>query len=121
MDLPCLLYDAFQPFEVPTLDELVEVETIIDINWPVEDDGDNQKTIKLEWCQGEVTGTVTRDTPTVLVIWDAMPGVDDFELEEILLLNPTKWRKKGNCGWRKEIHVELYDNYYDENDSVVET
>ena len=24
------------------------------------------------------------------------------------------------CGWRKEIDVEYYDNYYDENDSVVE-
>ena len=32
VDLPCLLYDAFQPFEVPTLDELVEGETRIDIN-----------------------------------------------------------------------------------------
>ena len=32
------MYDAFQPFEVPTLDELVEGEMIIDINWHVEDD-----------------------------------------------------------------------------------
>ena len=32
------MYDAFQPFEVPTLDELVEGEMRIDINWPVEDD-----------------------------------------------------------------------------------
>ena len=29
---PNSMYDAFQPFEVPTLDELVEGETRIDIN-----------------------------------------------------------------------------------------
>ena len=35
------MYDAFQPFEVPTLDELVKGEMIIDINWPIEDDQGN--------------------------------------------------------------------------------
>ena len=49
-----------------------------------------------------------------------MPDVDNFELEESLLLDPTRWRKKGKCGKRKDIDVELYDNYYDDNDSVVE-
>ena len=49
-----------------------------------------------------------------------MPDVDDFELKESLLLDPTKWRKKGKCGCRKDIDVELYDNYYDESYSVVE-
>ena len=49
-----------------------------------------------------------------------MPDVDNFEREESLLLDPTKWRKKGKYGRRKEIDVELYDNYYDNNASVVE-
>ena len=98
-------YDYFQPFEVPTLDELVEGEMRIDINWPVENEEDNEKTIKLEWFQGKVTGIVTRYPPKVLMAWDAMSDVDDFELEESLLIDPTKWRKRGNCGWRKETDV----------------
>ena len=49
-----------------------------------------------------------------------MPDVDNFELEESLLLDPTKWRKKGKCGQINYIDVELYDKYYDENDIVVE-
>ena len=49
-----------------------------------------------------------------------MPDVDNFELEESLLLDPTKCRNKGKCGWIKDIYVELYDNYYDDSDSVVE-
>ena len=60
------MYDAFQPFEVPTLDELVEGEIIIDINWPVEDNEDNKNNIKLEWCPWKVTGIVTRD---ILQFW----------------------------------------------------
>ena len=45
---PNNMYDVFKPFEVPTLDELVEGEMRIDINWPVpvEDDEYNEKTIK---------------------------------------------------------------------------
>ena len=39
-----------------------------------------------------------------------MPDIDNFELEESLLLDPTKWKKKGKCGWRKKIDVELYEN-----------
>ena len=49
-----------------------------------------------------------------------MPDVEHFELEEIFLLDPTKWQKKGKCGWRKDIDIELHDNYYGDNDSVVE-
>ena len=115
------MYDDFQPFEVPTLDELVEGEMRIDNSWPVENYKDNEKAIKLEWCQGKFIGIVTRDPPTVLVVWDAMPDVDDFELEESLLLDPTKWRKRGKYGWGKDIDLEWYDNYYDENDSAVES
>ena len=46
--------------------------------------------------------------------------VDNFELEESLLLDPTKWKNKGKCGWRKDIDVEFYDDSYEDNDSVVE-
>ena len=102
---PNSMYDAFQPFEVPTLDELVEGEMRVDINWPIEDDKDNKNKIKLECFQGKVTGMVTRDPPTGLVVWDAMPDVDNFELEESLLLDPTKWRKKGKYIWRNDIDV----------------
>ena len=49
-----------------------------------------------------------------------MPDVDDFELEESLLLYPTKWWKKVKYGWRNYTDVELYDIYYDDNYSVVE-
>ena len=119
---PNSIYDVFQPFEVPTLDELVEGEMIIDFNWPVpvQNNEDNKKTIKLEWCQWKVTVIVTRGLPTVLVLWDAIPDVDYFELEKSLLLDPTKWRKRGKYGWKKYIDVELYDNYYDDNNSVIE-
>ena len=117
---PNSMYYSSQPFQVPTLDELVEGEMSIDINCPVEVDKDNKKTIKLESCQAKVTGIVTRYPPTVLLVWDAITDVDDFELEESLLLDPTKWRKKGKCGWRKAIDVELHEHYYNENDSVVE-
>ena len=55
---------------------------------------------------------VTRDLPTVLVVWYAIPDVDNLEQEESLLLDPTKWQNNGKCGWRKYIDVELYDNYY---------
>ena len=48
-----------------------------------------------------------------------MPDVEKFDLEESLLLDPTKWRKKCKCGWIKDIDVELYDNYYDDNYGVV--
>ena len=37
-----------------------------------------------------------------------------------MLLDPTKWQKKGKYGWRNNIDVELYDNYYDYNESLVE-
>ena len=98
------MYGAFQPFEVPTLDELIEGEMIIDINWPVEDDKDNEKTIKLEWCQGKVTVIVTRDTPTVLVVWDAMLDADDFELDEVCCWSqPSVKRKSSAAGERTLI------------------
>ena len=67
----------------------------------------------MEWCQEKVTGIVTRDPPTVLVLWDAIPDVDNFDLEKSLLLDLTEWRNKGECGWIKDIDIELYDNYYD--------
>ena len=71
-------------------------------------------------ARGGVTVIVTIYPPIALVLWDAIPDVDDFEIEESLLLDPTKWQKKGKCGWIKDTDVEFYDNYYDENDSVVE-
>ena len=94
---PNSMYDAFQLFEVSTLNELVKVEIRIGINWPVpvQDDKDKENTIKLEWYQGKILGIATRDPPTFLLVWDAIPDVDNFELEESLLLDPTKWRKKG--------------------------
>ena len=100
---PNSMYDDFQPFEVPTLDELIKGEMINDINWPVEYDKDNKNKIKLEWCQGGVTGIVTRDPPIFLVVRDTMPDVDHFELEESLLLDSTKLQKKGKHGQRKDI------------------
>ena len=49
-----------------------------------------------------------------------MTNVDNFELDESLLLDQTKWRKKVKCGCRKYIDVKFYENYYDDNDSLVE-
>ena len=43
------MYDAFQPFEVPTLDELVEGEMRIYINWRVEDEEEKEKKRKENW------------------------------------------------------------------------
>ena len=49
-----------------------------------------------------------------------MPDVENFELEESLLLDPTKWQNKVKFSCIKYIYVELYDNYYYDVDSVVE-
>ena len=46
---PNSMYNAFQPFQVPAVNELVKGEMRIDMNWPVEDDKDSKNTIKLEW------------------------------------------------------------------------
>ena len=46
---PNSMYDSFQPFEVPTLDELVEGEMRIYINWRVEDEEEKEKKRKENW------------------------------------------------------------------------
>mmetsp|Transcript_32268 Transcript_32268/g.67833 ORF Transcript_32268/g.67833 Transcript_32268/m.67833 type:complete len:89 (+) Transcript_32268:1194-1460(+) len=60
--------------------------------------------------------------PTVKVMWDAMLDVEGFDEypEGECELDPNKWRKRSSWGWRKDIDVELIENYYDEDDMVVE-
>jgi len=114
------IYDAFQPFDMPILTSLVGER--IDICWPLDKGEGADKTTCNEWCQGEVIEIVKMKPPTVRVMWDAMLDVEGFEAcsEGECELDPRKWCKRSSWGWRKDIDVELIENYYDEDDVVVE-
>ena len=114
------IYDAFQPFDMPILTSLVGER--IDICWPLDKGEGADKTTCNEWCQGEVIEIVKMKPPTVRVMWDAMLDVEGFEAcsEGECELDPEKWCKRSSWGWRKDIDVELIENYYDEDDVVVE-
>lgn len=113
------IYDAFQPFEVPELTQLVKKR--IDICWPLDTVVGDNKTTEKVWCQGTVQNIVSLKPPIVNVLWDAMLDVKGFEnaTEGECELNPDKWRKTTAYGWRKDIDVELFENYYADDDDVV--
>ena len=50
----------------------------------------------------------------VIVEWDAMPDVEDYEkkveAEEELVSN--KWRKQSNTGWMIDLDVHFFENYH---------
>ena len=52
------------------------------------------------------------DPPLVIVEWDEIPDVDDYEtkVEAEEGLVPNKMRKHSNKGWRIDLDVELFEN-----------
>ena len=73
------------------------------------------------WCQGKEIEKVSNVPPTVKVLWDAML----VDLEEDIstsnqVLQPKKWKKKSEFGWRMDIDVELFENYHDMVDENVD-
>ena len=106
------LYAMFQQWHMPTGKELVRER--VDVNWPM---GDNE----CEWCQGLVEKKLINDPPTVMIKWDPMPDVKDWdeETEAVkVVLDPAKWRKNVQYGWRLDLDVELFENYYSEEDEI---
>ena len=96
------MYAELQPFQTPTVEELVGKR--IDVLYPFEvtmDDGSIET--RQHWCQGEVLSVVHGDEkpkPTGRVLWDAMPDVEgeggeSSESNQVLI--PRKWRKECDC------------------------
>ena len=52
-----------------------------------------------------------------------MPGVDGFEeeTESEGPLDPSKWRQNGVNGWRLDLDIELFDNFYGNDDDLVDS
>ncbi len=55
--------------------------------------------------------------PTVKVLWDAMPDLDEDSSTSNQVLQPNKWKKKSKFGWRMDIDVEMFENYHDTVDN----
>lgn len=101
------LYALYQPYQMPSYRELEGKR--IDMLWKI--DG------QLEWCQGKVERNLKRkknDPFRLEIIWDAMPDVDGYEVEQtdVVEMNEAKWRKTTEFGWRLDLDVELFQNYY---------
>ena len=94
------MYAYLQPLEMPTLDELVGER--IDVCWPYVV-GNNKKRSEQEyeyrWCQGKVIEKVSEAAPTVKVLWDAMPDLEEESSTSNQVLQPNKWKKKSEFGW----------------------
>jgi hypothetical protein len=112
------MYAYLQPPEMPTLDELMGER--IDVCWPYIV-GDNKKKSEQEYeyrgCQGKVIEKVIKVPPTVKVLWDAMPDLEEDSSTSNQVLPPNEWKKKHKFGWRMDIDVELFENYHDTVDN----
>ncbi len=51
--------------------------------------------------------------PTVKVLWDAMPNLEEDSSISNQVLQPNKWKKKSKFGWQMDIDVELFENHHD--------
>ena len=56
----------------------------------------------------------------VKVLWDAMPDLEEESSTSNQVLQPNKWKKKSESGWRMDIDVELFKNYHDMVDDNVD-
>ena len=113
------MYDLYQDWINPKLETLIGER--IDICWPLTEVVEGGKKVKKgEWCQGKVIEIVNKADHEVKVEWDAIPDVAGFEQqqESNCFLRPDFWKKLKHWGWRKDIDVELFDNYYKETDEV---
>jgi hypothetical protein len=58
--------------------------------------------------------------PTVKVLWNSMPDLDEDSTISNQELQPTKWKKKSKFRWQMDIDVELFENYHGgENRDVI--
>ena len=55
------------------------------------------------------------------VEWDAIPDIPEFELpsESAVELDEEKYRRFVHWSWRMDLDVELFENYYYEDDEDV--
>ena len=122
------MYAQQQPWDRPTIDQLVKDNTRLDILWPIDNDVTKKK--ELQWCQGQVVEKgINNDT--VRSAWDAAPDIkgwgeddsiqqDQIEKFEEVELQPNKWRKHTQYAWRLDVDIELEENYYNsDNDEVI--
>ena len=56
---------------------------------------------------------VREEPPTVKVLWDAMPDLEEESSTSNQVLQPNKWKKKSKFGWQMDIDVEMFENYHD--------
>ena len=110
---PDSMYAGRQQFDPPSLRSIKGKR--IDILWPME--GRSNKAL---WFQGKVTEVRPRSRE-VTVLWDANPDIPDFELpvECPVTLDEEKYRRYVHYGWRMDLDVELFDNFYEEDDKDV--
>ncbi len=96
------MYTYLKPPEMPSLDELVGDR--IDVCWPyvVGKDEKGKPQDEYCWCQGKVLKEVSDAPPTVKVLWDAMPDLDEDGTISNQELQPAKWKKIVNLvgKWR---------------------
>jgi len=85
---------------MPTLDELVGER--IDVCWPYivgNNNTSSEQEYEYWWCQGKVIEKVSEAPPTVKVLWDAMPDLEEESSTSNQVLQPNKWKKKSKFGW----------------------
>ena len=63
---------------------------------------------------------VSEAPPTVKVLWDAMPDLEEESSTSNQVLQPNKWKKKSEFGWRMDTDVVLFENYHDTVDDNVD-
>lgn len=114
------VYGRLQDWFPPTIDQLVENKTRIDVYWEFHDE--DTGVTDYAWCQGKVDGKVEGEDHTVEVLWDPTPDSNGWEEELVdnVELLPELWNKQCPMGWRKDIDVELSENYYDANDLLID-
>lgn len=115
-------YQDYQPLNMPSVDELLNERSRIDMYCSYDvtnDDGTNEKVFR--WCQGEVCGVSDgknmykpqsrrryKAGEAVMVLWDPIPELDEPAQEYPVRLLPSKWNPKNPCedGWRLDIRIE---------------
>ena len=119
--VPYSYYETYQPALQPSLQTIVEEGRRIDVLWEM-GDTDVEDATDLQWCQGKVIALGSEENE-VKVVWDAMPDIEGWEeaTKDYVELDPAMWRVRNkSMGWRLDIDVEQFDNYYCETDLLTE-
>lgn len=111
------MYHYFQPLLPPKLKSLEG--TRIDVLWQMKDDETGKNDGK-EWCQGKVLKVLNARQHLVSIEWDPMPDIEGWEkkVKDEIELDPWKWNRKGANSWRLDLDVELYENYYQDDEEI---